>query len=36
MADRDDESLWSDQDEVGTEQDLGAGGDTVRAKVYRI
>ena len=40
MAHMDGESLWSDQDEDGTEQDLGAGGDTVEAEVriigYRI
>ena len=39
MASRVSESLWSDQDEDTTEQgaggnqDLGAGGDTVEAKV---
>ena len=40
MANRVSKSLWSDQDEDGTEQDLGAGGDTVEAEVriigYRI
>ena len=40
MANRVSKSLWSDQDEDGTQQDLGAGGDTVEAEVriigYRI